>query len=150
MGEISAWKSGDVSATQLKKVLSEHVEWLVVKRDLTLGEFLSSPAIQTLHRHLDVSDLDDHLLISHPDVKRRIINYFAEMVLTITPKPVSKYFDYYQNTFFAGLVRPSDPKKGGFLLPEGVHPLAMGMLLRNLGYLRWRDENYFENSFNVF
>ena len=149
--ELSALESGNVGAEAIKIAFQDQAGNLVVKQDQTLRNFMGSNEFQQLRLQLgelpniEALLLDQHL--STPAVKKAIADFFAEIVLNIAPKPLSEYFNTYQNNVFMHLVRPLNEMTGASAIPEGIQPLAVGMLLGKLGHLEWKDRDYFPYSF---
>jgi len=146
--KLSALESGNVGTEAIKRAFQDQAGNLVVKQDQTLRNFMASPAFQALRGQLgELPNIDALLLdqpLSNPAVKKVIAGFFAEIALTIAPKLLSEYFNTYQNEIFMHLVRPLDEMTGASAIPEeGIQPLAVGMLLRQLGHLAWQNEEYF-------
>lgn len=151
--EITSLESGSVSAALLKQAFIDQAERWGSKKNLLFAELRNRPAFLYLYQQLGFPEMPPGLDlqgISSPTVKKYLAACFAELIFTVSPHPVEKYFKEYEEGVFTHLVRPLHPETQGPALPERIHPIAVGMLLRELGYLDWRSHDSFRYSFMNF
>jgi hypothetical protein len=157
---IQGLRRGDMTEREIRETFLAHGYQIQIQRDQTLGQFLGSPEFGALRntlgeafilRALDGSDALMHERLSNPRVKQLLAHFFAEMVFSVSPSPMSFYMSGFHKDRFIRLARPQKRDEVGdvFEQTRGFNPLVLYQMMVELGELRYKNRGIFQGAFEA-
>jgi len=156
--KIQGLRRGDMTQMEIRDTFLAHADKIQIKRDQTLGEWMGSPEFRTLRETLGEdfilealrgSDTLTHVKLSDPRVRGLLAHFFAEMVFSVSPSPMSFYISDFHKGLFTQISRPQKREGMGdvFVQTKGFNPLVLYQMLVELGELQYKDRSIFRGTF---
>ena len=148
---------GGVDARMMKQALIDQADAIQIKGEMTLREFMATEAFQALTSQLGHPFVEKafpaeergmlDLSLHDPQAKKLIAEFYAEVILSVSPSPMSYYIGQFHKVRFKSVVSPLQLGDIVFKRTHGFNPLALIQMMVELGELRYKDEGVFRGAF---